>query len=209
MVRAYESRYNNEVVTAPPRMLAAKGYAKSSFEKGKEYFENFDMFEGYTVLNTEEEFMIDLPMPDGTTRKLCGFIDMVLEDNNTKELIVCDHKSKSLSAFKKAADEMYKQQLIYSIYINQKYGKYPDRMMFNLFKEGGLKDERPFTLDALEETIAWAQEQIEKIESFDFFDWLTQKEIECGKEDFFCQNLCSMRKYCDNGKPKTKSRKKK
>ena len=77
-------------------------------------------------------------------------------------------------------------------------------MMFNLFKEGGDKAERPFTLKQYEETMKWAAETIERIESYDVIDWMEAKE-----QDFFCTEICSVRKSCPNGVTKKTQRKKK
>lgn len=195
----YARRYPEEVVTKYPRMLTAKGYAEKAYNIGLEYFQNFDEFAGYTILNTEEKFKIEV-----AGRPFVGIIDMVLKDDLTDELIVLDHKSKSWSAFKKAEDEMYRQQLIYSKYIHEKYGKWPDRMMFNLFKERGDKAERPFTMEAYDETMRWAEEQIEKMETFEFLDWLETKP----ESDFFCQEICSCRKDCHNGAAAKKTKRK-
>lgn len=196
----YAERYPKEVTAEWPKMLAAKGYAEKAFQIGYDYFENFDEFNGYTVIDTEQKFETDI---DG--RPFIGIIDMLLKDNKTGEFIILDHKSKSMSAFKKAQDEMYRQQLLYSKYIKEKYDFYPDRMMFNLFKENGMKFERPFTKEAFDDAVSWASRIIEKIETFDEFDFLTSKE-----SDFFCQELCSVRDHCPNSvPPKPKPRKKK
>lgn len=203
LVKEYERRYPNEVVTAWPRMLASKGYTEKAFLLGKEYFENFDKFEGYAVISTEERFNIDI---EG--RKVVGIIDMIVEDKKTGELIIVDHKSKSLTAFRKEADHMYRQQYLYAKYFIEKFGKPPARLMFNLFKEGGMKDERKWDWDFYNETINWAVSQIEKIENYEYLDWLS-----CKEPDFFCAEICGVRNECPNhleaNKPKPKTTRKK
>lgn len=193
----YARRYPLEVVESWPRMLAAKGYAQKAFDIGLDYFTHFDEFAGYRVLATEERFKIEV-----AGRPFVGVMDMLIEDVATGDLIVLDHKSKSLAAFKKAEDEMYRQQYLYSKFVFEKYGKYPDRLMFNLFKEGGMKKERPFDPQAYEATLAWAGEQMTKMEAYDFVDWLVTKDVPEGKPDFFCTELCSCRKICPNGQMK-------
>lgn len=190
----YVKRYPNEVVTKPPAMLAAKGYTEKAYDQGLEYCENFDEFPGYDVVSAEESFVVDIPMPDGTTRKLTGRIDLILRNQLTDELVCADHKSKSLREFAKHEDEMYRQQYLYSIFIKQKYGTFPQRLMFNLFKDGQLKD-RSFSEEEYADALAWAARQIEKIESFELIDWLDMKD----EPDFFCNEICSVRKYCPNG----------
>lgn len=197
----YKRRYPLEVVENWPSMLAKKGYAEKAFQIGYDYFMNFDRFKGYHIIETEERFKIDV-----AGRPFVGIVDMVMEDEKTKELIVLDHKSKSLSAFRKAEDEMYRQQLMYSKFVYEKYGKYPDRLMFNLFKEDGLKMERRFQEEQYNETLAWAEETMDKMESYDFIDYLTTKEVDPDKPDFFCTELCSCRNICPNGQKKFRRR---
>ena len=90
---------------------------------------------------------------------------------------------------------MYRQQLLYSTYVKEKYGKYPDRLMFHLFNENGVKPERLFSPEEYDKTIAWATKQITSMEDYSIIDWLKCKE----KADYFCWNLCSARKVCPNG----------
>jgi RecB family exonuclease len=193
----YERRYPLEVVESWPRMLAAKGYAEKAFQIGLDYFNTFDQFKGYKIIATEERFKIDV---EGRT--FVGIMDMLVEEEETGKLIVVDHKSKSLAAFKKAEDEMYRQQYLYSKHVMEKYGKYPDKLMFNLFKENGLKMERDFSEQDYLSTLVWAGEQMTKMEEYDFVDWLVTKEVQEGKPDFFCTELCSCRKVCPNGQMK-------
>lgn len=195
MLAEYERRYADEVVTAWPRILAAKGYAKTAYDKGIQFLEGFDEFEGYEVLSAEEKFQINLPLSNGETRPFIGIIDMMLREINSGNLIICDHKSKSMQSFKKDEEEMYRQQLLYSAYVNEKYGKYPDVLMFHLFNENGVKPQRLFAREQYDEAIDWATKQIQGIEDYTVLDWLVCKE----KPDYYCWNLCSARKYCPSG----------
>ena len=179
-------------------MLTAKGYAEKAYNLGIEYFENFDEFAGFTIIETEEKFETEI---DG--RPFIGIIDMIVRDDVTDELIIVDHKSKSLSSFRKSEDEMYRQQLLYAKYVHEKYGQWPDRLMFNLFKEGGMKMERPFRMEDYQAAMTWAGQQILKIEEFDILEWL-----ECKQPDFFCNEICSVRKHCPNGIAKPAPKKK-
>lgn len=199
LVGEYERRYPNEVTNTWPRVLASKGYATKAFELGKEYFENFDEFNGYEIISTEEKFKTDI---EG--RPFVGIIDMVLKEKDTGALIILDHKSKSMSAFKKDADKMFRQQYCYSKYFIEKYGRAPDKLMFNLFKEKGELISRDWDQTFYEDTMFWAIETIKKIETYQILDWLTSKQ-----QDFFCTELCSVRKECSNGTQIEKKSKKK
>lgn len=204
MLAEYERRYSDEVISAWPRMMASKGYAKKAYETGIQFLENFDEFEGYEVLSAEEKFTIQLPLSDGTTRPFTGIVDMILRENKTKDLIICDHKSKSLQSFKKDEDKMYRQQLLYASYVKDQYGEWPGSLMFHLFNESGVKPQRLFAMPQYEEALDWATKQIKGMEEYTVIDWLTCKE----KPDFFCWELCSARKSCPNGvMPNFKSKK--
>lgn len=203
MADRYEELYPSMVQTSPPPYMQT--YKQKAYDNGILYFEDFDEFPGYTVVSAEERFKIDLPLTDGTTRMFQGVIDLLLRDNETGRLVIMDHKSKSLREFKKVRDEMYRQQYLYAAYVRQEYHEDPAKLMFNLFKEGML-DEQPFDVRIYNETLHWATEKIHEIEDRDFISWLEQKE----EPDFFCNEICSVRKYCPNGmlRPTPKGKKK-
>lgn len=204
MIEEYERRYSDEVTTSWPRLLAAKGYAKKAYESGIQFLENFDEFKGYEVLSAEEKFQIELPLPNGETRPFVGIVDMMLREIKSGDLIICDHKSKSLQSFKKDEDKMYRQQLLYTAYVKEKYGEYPSALMFHLFNESGVKPQRLFSVADYNEALEWAAKQIKGIEEYTVLDWLMCKE----KADYFCWNLCSARKQCPNGvEPNRRSKK--
>lgn len=203
MVIEYQRRYPDEVVTAFPSVM--KGYAEKAYYQGVDFLKNFDEFQGYKVVSAEEKFTIDLPLTDGSSRKFVGIVDLILRKEWTNELIICDHKSKSMASFKKAEDEMYRQQLLYAEYVYEKYGEWPSTLMFHLFGENGEKPERQFDMKQFRDALGWATDCIRKIEGFTTLDWLQDKD----SSDFYCQNLCSVRKFCNKSveKPLTKAEK--
>ena len=192
LVPEYKRRYPEEVVTQFPRMLAAKGFVEKTYDAGLRYFENFDEFSGLEIIGTESKFKTLI-----CGRPFVGIVDMIARDIETGELIVLDHKSKSLNSFNKSEEEMYRQQTLYAKYVYETYNVWPDRMMFNLFKENGMRMSRPFHKYLFDEAEVWAGEIMDRIESYELLDWLTQKS----EADFFCQNLCNMRDHCSNGQP--------
>lgn len=204
MAAEYERRYADVVVTSFPRFLTAKGYAESTYQKGLEYFRTFDEFPGYKVVSAEEKFEQPLQLVDGTTRPFIAFVDLVLRDEFTGGLVVMDHKSKSWAEFRKNRDEMYKQQYLYSYFVHEKYGEWPQTLAFNLFKELGRKDEQEFSMDEFEKTMQWATNAIHKIESNDVLDWMECKEQKINKKtgkqepDMFCSAICGTRAHCPN-----------
>jgi hypothetical protein len=194
LVPEYKRRYPLEVENKWPRILASKGYAQKTYEQGLQYFEDFDEFEGYEIVTSEHRFTTRIH-----GRKFVGVVDMVLRDKTTGKMIILDHKSKSESSFKKAGEKMYRQQFLYSKWFKEKYKQFPDILMFNLFKEDGLKMSQPFDEAKYKEVLRWATETIEKIENYDLFDWYATKEGADEKPDFFCHEICSCRKMCPNG----------
>lgn len=189
----YDLRFDEEVVTPFPKLLK-EGYREKAYQLGYNYFASFDEFSDLKILETEKRFTTTI-----ADRKFVGVIDMIAEDKKTGELIILDHKSKSKAAFKKDENNMYRQQLLYSKWVSEEYNRYPDILMFNLFKENGLRMQRKFTLEDFCTALKWAENMIHDIESFEMLDFLDTKQ-----PDFFCQELCSMRKYCDNGTYKPK-----
>lgn len=198
----YAAIYADYVVTPPPPYMVA--YKSKAYDKGLDYFKTFVGFPGLDIVSAEEHFEMDFPLSDGTTRPLAGTIDLVARDHETGRLVILDHKSKSMKEFKKHRDEMYRQQYLYSAWVEHKYGELPSRLMFNLFKESVL-DETPFDEEEYRRTLKWAEDRMLEMEERDLFTWLDLKP----EPDFFCNEVCSVRKYCPNGslKPQPKGRK--
>lgn len=199
MAAEYERRYYDAVPTSFPRILTAKGYATKAYQLGLDYFKTFDEFPGYKVVSAEEKFDLPLQLTDGTTRPFIAFIDLVLRDEFTGGLVVVDHKSRSWTEFRKHREEMYKQQYLYSYFIHEKYGEWPQSLMFNLFKELGKKDEQEFSKKKFDEVMQWATDAIHQIESYDVLDWMRCREQKTpGKPDMMCGFICSSRSMCPN-----------
>ena len=193
----YERRYPDTVVTSFPRMLAAKGYTEKTYQQGLSYFENFRGFPGYEIVSAEEEFKAPLRLTDGTERPFDAFVDLILRSSFTGGLCVLDHKSKSLATFKKERDSMYKQQYLYSYFVHEKYGEWPEMLAFSLFKENGFIDEREFSMEEYNKTLEWATNAIKTIESYEILDWMDCKEQKTpGKPDMFCAEICGQRRNC-------------
>ena len=183
----YDLRFNDEVITPFPRIM--KNYRDKAYELGYNYFASFDGFKDWDIIGSEIKFETKI-----AGRRFIGVIDMLARDKETGELIVLDHKSKSLRSFKQTENEMYRQQLLYSKWVYEQYGVYPNVLAFNLFKENGKIMRRQFDKKQYEEAIAWAEDIIHRIESAEMMDYLETKE-----QDFFCEEICSMRKHCSNG----------
>ena len=188
-------RFSKEVTAEFPRFLAAKGYAGKLFESVLEYFEGFDGFPGYEVVGVEEEFHSSI-----AGEHFVGVIDLILRDKKDGHMMIVDHKSCSLSSFKKGKEQMYRQLLLYSKHIADTYGEFPKVLRFNLFKEK-MYDERPFDRESYIAARLWAEEMIEEMKSKDVTDW-----FETRPELFRCTNLCNCRNECLFGRPENHKR---
>lgn len=124
-----------------------------------------------------------------------GYIDLV-EKSDSGALLVLDHKSRALKPRSNRAkatrsdlelDEYLKQLYLYSVYIKEHYGKFPDRLCFNCFRSGLVIDE-PFDPSAYALALAWAAEKIEEIARETAF----RPDIAY----FKCAYLCEMQDLC-------------
>lgn len=181
----WEEQYPLCVTERWPAFLASKGYAEKAYEKGYNYLAEFDSFNDYEIIDTEHSFAIDI-----NGRKFVGIIDMIAIDKKTGMTVLIDHKSKSKASFKSSKRSMFRQLYLYSLYYKQEYGKYPEKLAFNLFKEDMIVQE-DFDEDMLNEAIEWATNVMKKIESYDMIDFLETRE-----DEFFCRNLCNSREHC-------------
>lgn len=185
MVAEYLVRYNAEVIGERPSASVAESY----FKTGLEYVRNFTPLP-YKVLEVEEYAEVNIG-----GYKLCGFPDMICTDGN--EIIVVDNKSAILKPRSKRAkptrndqkiDAMLVQLYIYAEFVKKKYGRYPGKFIFNLFRANTLIVE-PFALERHMEIMSWIPEQIEKIkQEDDFYPTI---------DYFFCKNLCGLHDQCE------------
>ena len=180
----FKERYPITVTASFPPYLAGGNYKQQVYDKGLGYFNAFDQFEGYHVIAAEKYFETNID-----DHKFTGVIDLILQSDNG-DSIICDHKSKSLSSFKKNKQSMYRQQYLYSKPYYEMYGEFPKYLMFNLFNEN-VQVMQPFKQEEYEEALEWARSTIGKIESCGILDFLETK-----KEDMFCREICSVRNSC-------------
>ncbi len=192
----WDQRFSKAVTAEFPHYLASKGYAEKLFTSILTYFQHFDGFSGYEIIGAEKEFR---SMIAGVP--FVGIVDLILRDKSTGEIVIVDHKSCSLSSFKKSKDQMYKQLLLYSKHVADEYGEFPRTLRFNLYKEQ-LIDERPFSKEDFVAARSWAENVIEEMKAKDLTDWFDTKP-----EYFRCTNLCNCRSQCAYGKPENHRRK--
>lgn len=184
----YEDNFDDYVTEpAPPNKYV--NLRDSYYQKGLDYLDNIDLIlEDYEILGVEKEIKFKVK-----NYEFIGYIDLLLKDKKTNEIIILDHKSASLKVLKNGtiskkdiekSEEFKKQLYLYSKSIIDEYGKV-DCLEWNLFKEQ--KHLRiPFNQKEYEETFKWAEETINLIENEVM--WLPNN-----KNTFFCNFLCGQR----------------
>ena len=92
-----------------PPYLEAKGYRQKLLDSVNAYFQAFDGFSGYEIVGVEQSFTSSL-----AGEPFVGVIDLILRDRQTGDYVLVDHKSSSLSSFKRSRQALYRQVLLYS-----------------------------------------------------------------------------------------------
>lgn len=187
----YETEFSNKVTEHFPT-INGKNLRDNYFNKILEYFENFEPLENkYEILGVEKkvEFKID-------KYSFIGFIDLLLKNRDTKEIIILDHKSSSMK-FKKDGNlaktslpkfkEFQRQLYLYSIPIIKEYGRV-DYLKWNLFKDRS-EIIIPWNRDDCNEAKSWALQTIDAINNEN--DWDPSPNF------MYCNYLCSKRCNCE------------
>jgi RecB family exonuclease len=156
---------------------------ESYYEKGLSFLKSFRGYDKCEILDVERSF--ECPMTGGWIFN--GVIDIVFRDESGR-LIIRDYKSKA--SFKSAVEKMeYTRQLyLYSMYVKEHYGQFPDELQFLMFRKQKV-EKIPFDQGAYEEAVGWAENTVKVIR--DAFNYPPK----C--EQFFAANLCNHREYCE------------
>lgn len=188
MAAIWAAGFPEYVTECFPPYLEAKGYRQKLRDSITDYFRSFDGFAGYEVIGAEQPFSSAL-----AGEPFLGVIDLILRDKTSGEFVLVDHKSSSLSSFRRSRQAMYRQLLLYSNYLADHYGTFPALLRFNLFREG-VCDEQPFRAEDYMAAVQWAEEGIRKMNDRDLPDW-----FELRPEQFYCTQLCAARDECPYG----------
>lgn len=167
----YESEYK-ENVTQP---FPYANIAKSFYDKTLLYFQNYDDFEG-EIVAVEEKLETKFGDYD-----FIGYADLILKDK--QGYVIVDHKSHA--AFKSKAErrEYFKQLYLYAECIKRKYGEYPYKLMFNMFRVPKLEEEL-FMLSQCKDTVIWFQDAVTNI--------LHNTDWDCDVDSWYCSQLCGL-----------------
>ena len=196
LAKYYEDNFD-EIVNIDAPYNKYKDLKEDSYYKCLEYFQNIQPLpDKYEVLGIEKEVHFEID-----ERPFVGYIDLLLRDKETGEIIIVDHKSGSIkltkngqvSKSKKEQEHLleFKRQLyLYSIPVIEEYGKV-DKLCWNLFKDGNVLviqwDAKEF-----ESAKQWAESQIKNL--YDRDDWPPLIDAD---KNFYCYNLCGQREICE------------
>lgn len=184
----YEDHFNEAIPhDAPPNKYV--DIRQSYFEKGMDYFDNIDLdLNNYEILGVEKKVEFEL-----FGKKFVGFIDLLVRDKQTGEIIIIDHKSASIKILKngnisksdqKHFLEFSRQLYLYSIPIIKEFGKV-SKLKWNMFKDRKWI-EIPWKQEEYDEAISWVKDTLELIE----------KETEWApntSSKYYCNYICGQR----------------
>ena len=181
---AYEAEYDEAVKHYFPPF--PKGMAGQYYDEGLQYFRSFDGFGGdKEILSVEDKFELDI-----RGNRFVGIADLVLQDKKTGDIIVIDHKSKSMNSMKKAQYENTRQLYTYAAYVKERFGEFPTLLQFNMFRYG-VNINEPFAMERYEETMDWIERTIAQIKA--------EREWRVSSSGYFCRFICSTRLHCPVG----------
>lgn len=176
--------FQENVIGRRPQQSTVEKY----IQLGIEYLKGFTPFP-YNVVAVEKKVEFELG-----GKKFIGFIDYLGEKDG--EYYIVDNKSRELkprSGRKKPTvkdqelDEMLKQLYLYAAAIKQEYGKFPNALCFNCFKNRVFIEE-PFSEKTFSETIEWFLKTIDDIADENEF---------LPRIDFFgCNYICGVNGEC-------------
>lgn len=183
---SYYQEHYPEIVTCkfPPNKY--KDLGEDAYLKGKEYFDNINFdFNKYEILGVEKKvtFYVD-------KYPFQGYIDALLRDKETGEIIILDQKTTSFkylkdgSVSKKDRDHFLafkRQEYLYSIPVIEEYGKV-DKLSWNMIRDKKII-EIPFDEKEFKETQEWALDCIHRLENESL--WLPDTS-----NSYWCNVIC-------------------
>lgn len=182
LATTYEQEFDTAVPEEFPSLPFCKDLKGLYYQQGLSYCENFKGYPDQKILEVEANFVI--PIDDWLFN---GIIDLLYIDEQGR-LVVQDYKSKSSFKSKAEQKEYARQLYLYSLYVKEKYGKFPELLRFSMFRKQKYTD-IPFNTSDCEEALSWAKNTVSAIRNcWDF-------SPSC--EDFYGNQLCNHREYCD------------
>lgn len=168
----FESEYYKNVT----KQFPYPNTAKSFYDKTLQYFKDFDDdFEG-EIIGVEEE--LEMKFGDYS---FIGYADLIMRDD--KGIYIVDHKSHAAFKCKKERTDYFRQLYLYAECVKQKYGEYPYKLVFNMFRASKIEVEFFDPLQHCNDTL-WFKDCVDKI--------MQNTEWECNPDQFYCANLCGI-----------------
>lgn len=197
----YEEHFDEDIPhDAPPNKFV--NIRQSYYDKGIGYLDNINLdLEKYEVLGVEKK--VEFKIND---KDFIGYIDLLVKDKETGEIIIIDHKSASIKILKNGkiskSDQQhfldFKRQLyLYSIPVIKEYGSV-SKLKWNMFKDQKWI-EVPWIQEEYDEAIQWAKDTLELIEN--------EKEWRPNPDYYYCHYLCGQRNHACEYKPQPTSKK--
>ncbi len=183
LAEIYRNDYDINVMCEFPAFYS--DLSEKYYNDGLKFFNEFEgISDNYRIIGTEQEFNTTF-----AGKPFTGFIDLILQDKTDGKYIIVDHKSKSRFGSKKEKTEYFRQLYLYSVYIKEYSGEFPDQLAFNMFRTGTTVKEK-FAVDNFHETVSWTEFLLDMIYS--------DEEFPKNKNEFYCKNICDVRDFCDN-----------
>lgn len=191
----YEEHFNIDIQhQAPPNKFT--DIRQSYYDKGIDYLNNIDLdLDNYEILGVEKEVRFKIKDKD-----FIGYIDLLVKDKSTNEIIIIDHKSASIKILKNGkiskSDQQHflefqRQLYLYSIPILKDYGSV-SKLRWNMFKDQKWI-EIPWTQEGYDEAIKWAEDTLDLIANEKL--WFPNPDY------YYCHYLCGQRNHACQYKP--------
>ena len=164
---------------------------ESYYQAGLSFLKDFKGYDNYKLLGVEEDFKVKID-----DWLFVGIADLICEDDSGR-LIIRDYKSKAVFKNDEEKHKYARQLYLYSLFVKEKYGRYPDELQFMMFRKKKVEPV-PFNIDDFNEAIEWAKDTVRIIRNA--FDY----PATC--DEFFAENLCNHRQYCKLKVAKKKKR---
>ena len=147
------------------------------------FLSEFKGMDDYKIIDAEKEFLLTIKGNNQEDFNVRGFIDLLYYDNEGR-LVVHDWKSKSRFKSKNEQKDYARQLYMYSHYVKDIYGKFPDLLRFGMFRKQKQVD-IPFDKTDFESAMNWIQETVRSIRN--------ETKFKKNKDDWFCSQICDFR----------------
>lgn len=185
LVNYYLSHFYSNVTAKAP---SAKVFA-DYFKTGLNYFKDFTP-DNYQTLGVEKEIHFSIE-----DKNFTGYIDRL--SLNGDNIYITDNKSRNLKQRSGRAkptktdielDKYLRQLYLYSKAVAEEYDRFPQKLIFNCFRNGNLIEE-DFSREDFEKAQKWALETIDKISA--------EEEWNPDAEWFKCKHICDCSSECE------------